>query len=63
MRIRIKRHGIEFWRTKMNVIDHMNRSKEWHIWTLFFNPVEQLRQFIWVQIDEAFRRRGMRNEI
>jgi hypothetical protein len=53
MKIRIKKDRIEFWR------DVSMKSKpvsNWKVTTIYFNPVEQLRQFIWCQIDEAFRK-------
>ncbi len=65
MRIRIKKFGIEFWR---DVSLSSKSYQNWRVWTLYFNPIEQLRQFIWKQISEAFemyevakRKRGDKN--
>ncbi len=63
MKIRIKKFGIEIWndvsltpkvRGKGTV--ELHESINWKVTTIYFNPIEQLKQFIWIQIDEAFRR-------
>ena len=38
IKIRFKKYGIELWRE--------NKPVGWKVWTLYFNPIEQLQQFI-----------------
>jgi hypothetical protein len=63
MKIRIKKYGVEIWddisttpRVSANGEVEQRTSINWRVRTIYFNPIEQLKQFIWTQIDEAFRK-------
>lgn len=60
MKIRIKRHGVDIWR-KVDSGHKLLPEGGYIVSTIFFNPIDWLKSFIWIQIDVAFRRYGKFN--
>lgn len=52
MKIRKSKFGIDIWNKK---------EDGWHVYTIYFNPFLWLKNYIWLQINDAFIRYEKKN--